>query len=52
MLHGASHVDAVCRLRPQLAQPQLVEFAIFFHDIVYDAASKDNEEISAQLFEE
>ena len=50
MVHRMLH--AVCRLRPQLAQPQLVEFAIFFHDIVYDAASKDNEEISAQLFAE
>ena len=45
-------VHAACRLRPQLARPPLVEFAIFFHDIVYDAARKDNEEISAQLFEE
>jgi hypothetical protein len=39
-------------MRPHLQQPPLVEFAIFFHDIVYDAQSKENEELSAQLFEE
>eukprot|EP01031_Cornospumella_fuschlensis_P040822 gene40822-49788_t len=28
----------------------VVEFAIFFHDIVYDPSSQNNEEASAQLF--
>ena len=34
----------------QVQEPLLVELAIWYHDLVYDAARKDNEALSAQRF--
>jgi predicted metal-dependent HD superfamily phosphohydrolase len=36
--------------RSELSDPSVVDLAIFFHDVVYDAHSGSNEEDSAQLF--
>ena len=36
-------------LQPQLIDPNAVEFAVWFHDAIYDAKRNDNEEKSAQL---
>ena len=41
-----SEFDSVKQLSQQ---PDLVEFAIWYHDIIYDTKAKDNEEQSAKL---
>ena len=35
---------------PKLSSPDTVDWAILYHDVVYDAKSKTNEEDSADLF--
>lgn len=51
--HGLSHVGELLRLaeehRGQLADPDAVEAAIWFHDAVYDSRREDNESRSAAL---
>lgn len=53
--HGWTHIEALLRLREELAgrlaDPEAVFWAILFHDAVYDPRAADNEERSAQLLE-
>jgi len=51
--HNLGHIEALLRLARQhrgaLADPDVVEAAIWFHDAVYDTHRHDNEEKSAAL---
>jgi predicted metal-dependent HD superfamily phosphohydrolase len=53
--HDWSHIEALLALweecQARLADPLAVLLAILFHDAIYDPASSDNEELSAQLLE-
>ena len=45
--HGMDHIRALLDLarqyRVEMADPEAVEAAIWFHDVVYDSRAKDNE---------
>ncbi|HVL74894.1 MAG TPA: hypothetical protein VM406_02660, partial [Noviherbaspirillum sp.] len=49
--HNLEHVAALLRLadqeRAQICEPEVVEFAIWFHDAIYDTHARDNEQKSA-----
>lgn len=49
--HDISHIDAMLQLsrthRADLRDAVVVDLAIFYHDVIYDAARRDNEEASA-----
>lgn len=51
--HTLAHVDGClakfAEVRPLAEDPDAVEFAIWYHDAVYDTKAKDNEELSAAL---
>lgn len=51
--HGIRHIEALLALaaqyRRELADPEAVEAAIWFHDAIYDSRRKDNEALSAAL---
>lgn len=51
--HGIRHIEALLALaaeyRAELADPEAVEAAIWFHDAIYDSNGKDNELQSAAL---
>jgi predicted metal-dependent HD superfamily phosphohydrolase len=51
--HGMAHIEALLALAQQyrsaLADPEAVETAIWFHDVIYDSRAKDNEAQSAAL---
>lgn len=47
--HILGCLDEFEEVKPVLHDPDAVEMAIFFHDIVYDTHAKDNEEKSAEL---
>lgn len=51
--HGWEHIfDCIQRLsfiRFQLEEPAVVEFALYYHDAVYDPEKTDNEVLSARL---
>lgn len=53
--HNLSHIYAMIlnyrHFQQELTYPKTVLFAIFFHDMVYDPQSPDNEEESVKLFE-
>jgi predicted metal-dependent HD superfamily phosphohydrolase len=50
--HSLSHIAALLRhaeaQRAHIAHPELVDFAIWFHDVIYDTHAKDNERLSAE----
>jgi len=54
--HTLQHIEDLYVLydeyRYLLHDPVVVELAIWFHDVIYDPKRNDNEEKSAQLFEE
>ncbi|WP_210465721.1 HD domain-containing protein [Rufibacter roseolus] len=51
--HNLWHIEAMLRLAEEyqttLGSPNLVKFAIFYHDAVYRSTRSDNEEKSAQM---
>jgi predicted metal-dependent HD superfamily phosphohydrolase len=50
--HLAEMFAIIDRLASAIHQPEAVDLAIWFHDAVYDARAKDNEERSAELARE
>jgi len=53
--HTTEHVDHCLaqfdEARAHLDDPDSVELAVWYHDVIYDAGASDNEERSAGLFE-
>lgn len=53
--HNASHILAALRhfdaLKGLAERPELVEFALWHHDVIYDPRARDNEAKSADLAE-
>lgn len=47
--HIVECLDLFHQVKAQLDDPNAVELAIWFHDVVYNPQAKDNEEQSAQL---
>ncbi len=51
--HNFDHIktclDEFQEVRHLTSNPTIVEFAIWYHDVVYDVKSKDNEELSARI---
>jgi predicted metal-dependent HD superfamily phosphohydrolase len=51
--HGLAHIEALLALvdeyREDLADPQALEAAVWFHDAIYDSRRSDNEARSAAL---
>jgi len=51
--HNLVHIEAMlglmCSYENALSDPQSVEAAIWFHDVIYDTRRHDNEERSAEL---
>lgn len=51
--HGVAHLRRVLEVfdlvRSHADEPDLIEFALWFHDVVYDTTRGDNEERSADL---
>jgi len=45
------YLDELERLPGGVQDSHLVQFAVFFHDVIYDATRSDNEAASARLFE-
>ncbi|MEZ0389298.1 MAG: N-methyl-D-aspartate receptor NMDAR2C subunit [Verrucomicrobium sp.] len=54
--HNLVHLDECLeeldRIRDLAVEPTLLELALWFHDVVYDARAADNEERSAELARE
>jgi predicted metal-dependent HD superfamily phosphohydrolase len=52
--HTLQHIEDCLKLfdeiKSQLQNPDAVELAIWFHDVIYQINSSDNEELSADLF--
>lgn len=52
--HTWEHVGALLRhweaFRSQMNEPELVLWALYYHDAIYDPQAPDNEEKSAELF--
>ena len=50
--HTFQHLDELTTHSESAKSSQAIVLSIFFHDIIYDGTKKDNEEKSAELFEE
>jgi len=54
--HGMAHIEALLALagahRVRIADPEVMDAAIWFHDAIYDSRRKDNEARSAELARE
>lgn len=54
--HDVSHVEALLSLtrvhRAALLEPVTVDLAVYYHDVVYDPARRDNEALSAAFARE
>ena len=54
--HNLQHIEALLRLTDQyldrLTNPKTLRFAIWYHDVIYQASRSDNEEKSAELAEQ
>ncbi len=52
--HDLRHIQACLKhfdvISDQLTQPDAVEMALWFHDVIYDPGADDNEQRSAELF--
>ena len=52
--HDGQHINDCLgwldRYRDQVGDPDAVELAIWFHDVVYEPGAKDNEQLSADQF--
>ncbi|KAK3607545.1 hypothetical protein CHS0354_025802 [Potamilus streckersoni] len=53
--HTLAHLEEILRNMEQckvaLQEPELVSLTVFFHDIIYEPKATDNEEKSAELFD-
>lgn len=51
--HNLNHIEALLKLSEEhqqlLESPETIDFAIWYHDAIYDASKSNNEEKSAQL---
>lgn len=54
--HSLDHIDALLRIsgkyQSYLNEKEIVDFSIFYHDIIYDVFRSDNEEQSARIAEQ
>ena len=52
--HSWAHIEALLRhfetLKAEFSESDLVLWALYYHDAIYDPAAQDNEEQSAELF--
>jgi predicted metal-dependent HD superfamily phosphohydrolase len=53
--HNAEHLQFLIKelidLKPQISDWNLISFAVFYHDVIYDVTENDNEERSAKFAE-
>ncbi|WP_109829836.1 HD domain-containing protein [Reichenbachiella versicolor] len=51
--HNLNHITALLRLVQQyrylLKSPQTIEFAVWYHDVIYNVSKSNNEESSAEM---
>lgn len=52
MRHIVAMLEGADRIEGEFADPTAAKLAIFFHDVIYDAARRDNEEQSAVVLQE
>ena len=53
--HNAAHIDHCLaqfdNVAAEISDPEAIELAIWFHDVIYDPKADDNEQKSAELFQ-
>eukprot|EP01060_Flectonema_neradi_P031282 TRINITY_DN4702_c5_g1_i1.p1 TRINITY_DN4702_c5_g1~~TRINITY_DN4702_c5_g1_i1.p1 ORF type:complete len:731 (+),score=162.68 TRINITY_DN4702_c5_g1_i1:52-2193(+) len=54
--HNLSHLEDMFELfdeyKSDISRPDLVSYAIFFHDVIYDPTRTDNEKLSAEMWKQ